>query len=194
MSSSRVNARFAILAAALLVPAFRPACAPAAIPPVRLTKEEVEQIVAQAATEASRIDRSAIIAVTDREGFLLALWDVKKRLPQRLPPFDVTLMNEANVKLYALVAGAVTRASTAAFLSSDENAFTSRTAGYIIQQHFPPGVRNTAPGPLVGVGFSNLFYSDVNRLKKIPALFNGATPIATTLSPGARAAGVPFSS
>src|SRR6186997_125323 len=102
MSSSRANARFAILAAALLVPGFRPASTSAAIPPVRLTKEEVEQIVAQAATEASRIDRSAIIAVTDREGFLLALWDVKKRLPQRFPRFDATLTIEPNVKLYSL--------------------------------------------------------------------------------------------
>jgi uncharacterized protein GlcG (DUF336 family) len=50
-------------------------------------------------------------------------------------------------------------------LSSDQNAFTSRTAGFIIQQHFPPGVDNTPTGPLVGVGLSNLFISDINKFK-----------------------------
>src|SRR6185436_9566522 len=65
---------------------------------------------------------------------------------------------------------------TAAFLSSDQEALTSRTAGYIIQQHFPPGVTNSAPGPLVGVGFSNLFFSDINRLKQIANPLASASP------------------
>jgi uncharacterized protein GlcG (DUF336 family) len=210
-SSSRANARFAIVAVALLASVLRPADTHAQIQPVYLTQEEVEQIVAQAATEASRINRSAIIAVTDREGFVLALWDVKKRLPRQLPRFDATVTNVANVKAYSLVAAAVTRASSAAFLSSDEQAFTSRTAGFIIQQHFPPGVRNTTPGPLVGVGFSSLFFSDVNRVKLIPPgfvgnattdqLFNGvgtSIPAGTInrpdISPGVRAPLFPLTS
>src|SRR5688572_11520046 len=141
---------------------------PAVAGPQQLTREEVELIVAQAATEASRRVHDAIIAVTDREGFVLAIWSLNDDVPRTLPPFDITLNNRANVKLYALIAGAITRASTAAFLSSDQNAFTSRTAGFIIQQHFPPGVRNTPNGPLVGVGFSSLFFTDVNRVKIIP--------------------------
>src|SRR5262249_40690361 len=63
------------------------------------------------------------------------------------------------------VATAVSKAGTAAYLSSNQNAFTSRTAGFIIQQHFPPGVINAAPGPLVGVGLSNLFFSDINKFR-----------------------------
>src|SRR5208282_392675 len=55
------------------------------------------------------------------------------------------------------VSAAIARAATAAFLSSDQNAFTSRTAGYIIQQHFPPLVRDTPNGPLVGVGISSVY-------------------------------------
>ena len=70
-----------------------------------------------------------------------------------------------------LVANAIARAGTAAFLSSDQQAFTSRTAGFIVQQHFPPGVNNKPPGPLVGVNFSNLPFSDVNRLKD-PAAYD----------------------
>ena len=166
--------------------------------PEQLTQNEVEQIVAQAATEASRINGDAIIAVTDRDGFVLAVWDVAKRLPKQLPPFDSIpfppLASDpqrdaklARVKLYTLVGAAITRASTAAFLSSDEDAFTSRTAGYIIQQHFPVGVRNTGNGPLVGVGLSSLFYTDVNRVKLIPPGFDGSAPVSPTLSPGVRA-------
>ncbi len=165
----------------------------------QLTRSDVEKIVAQAATKAAEIDPNAIIAVTDRDGFLLAVWDVKGRLPNPLvsfpaPPFPSLV--SSTFKLYSLVGGAITRASTAAFLSSDGEAFTSRTAGYIIQQHFPVGVRDTPNGPLVGVGLSSLFFTDVNRVKLIPPGFDGAAafpapspgnPNPAPLSPGIRA-------
>jgi len=106
-----------------------------------LTGDDVTEIIAQAVTRASQVDRNAIIAVVDREGYVLGVWDVA---------------GDANPNVED-VAAAISRAGTAAFLSSDQNAFTSRTAGYIIQQHFPPFVRDTAPGPLVGVGISNVY-------------------------------------
>jgi len=133
--------------------------------PEQLTKTEVEQIIAQAATHATWVNPGAIIAVTDREGFVLGVWDMQGRIPSPLPAFSVELTSA--LRSYGLLAGAITRAGTAAFLSSDQEALTTRTAGYITQQHFPPGVSNTPPGPLVGVGFSNLFFSDINRLKQI---------------------------
>jgi hypothetical protein len=61
----------------------------------------------------------------------------------------------------------VSKAGTAVFLSSNAHAFSSRTAGFIIQPRFPPRVRNRPPGPLVGVGFSNLAFSDVNYFREI---------------------------
>ena len=152
---------------------------------VQLTKEDVETIVANAATEASRIDPRAIIAVTDRDGFVLAVWDMDRRIPNPLPAFD---LNPRTLRRYGLLAGAITRAGAAAFLSSNQEAFTSRTAGFIIQQHFPPGVRNTGTGPLVGVGLSSLFFSDVNFLKYIPntitgPLIRGDAPPASKTGP-----------
>ncbi|MEY3200987.1 MAG: hypothetical protein RIR70_537, partial [Pseudomonadota bacterium] len=36
------------------------------------------------------------------------------------------------------------------------NAFSTRTASFIVQNHFPPGVNNAAGGPLFGVQFSQL--------------------------------------
>ena len=68
-------------------------------------------------------------------------------------------------------------------MSSNQNAFTSRTAGFIIQQHFPPGVRNTSPGPLVGVGLSNLFFSDINKFRKPGSVISFSSTPGLTIVP-----------
>jgi len=114
----------------------------------QLTKDDVDLIITQAATRAVEISPKSVIAVTDREGFVLGVWNVGGGEPTA-----------------AQIATAVSKAGTASYLSSDQNAFTSRTAGFIIQQHFPPGVSNVPTGPLVGVGLSNLFISDINKFK-----------------------------
>jgi uncharacterized protein GlcG (DUF336 family) len=142
----------------------------------QLTKSDVEKIIAQGVHYAKKHSPHSVIAVVDREGFTLGVWDVDGGTPPNL----------------GVVAAAAGRAGAAAFLSSNQNAFSTRTAGWIIQQHFPPGVRNTPPGPLVGVGFSNLFYSDVNRIKIVPPGFNGAALVPADQSPGARAPGITF--
>src|SRR6266404_484901 len=114
----------------------------------QLTATDVQIIIKRAVTRAVKISPNSVIAVTDREGFVLAVWVVRG---------GTATVDE--------VATAVSKAGTASFLSSNQNAFTSRTAGFIIQQHFPPGVQNTPTGPLVGVGLSNLFFSDINKFK-----------------------------
>src|SRR5439155_2917330 len=70
---------------------------------------------------------------------------------------------------------AVTKAGTGAFLSSGGNAFSTRTASFIVQDHFPPLVDFTAGGPLFGVQFSSLPCTDV----KSPAL-----PAGLSADPG----------
>src|SRR5436305_14591840 len=132
-SPVRFRAAFAFAAALLLAPALLRA---------QLTASDVQTIVNQATTRALQISPNSVIAVTDREGDVLAVWSVNGAAPSALD-----------------ISSCVSKAGTAAYLSSNQNAFTSRTAGFIIQQHFPPGVRNTSPGPLVGVGLSNLFSS-----------------------------------
>ncbi|HEY6070362.1 MAG TPA: heme-binding protein, partial [Chthoniobacterales bacterium] len=108
----------------------------------QLTAADVTTIIDQAVLRAVVISPNSVIAVTDREGYVLGVWVVR-----------------GGAATPGEIATAVSKAGTAAYLSSNQNAFTSRTAGYIIQQHFPVGVQNTAPGPLVGVGLSNLFVS-----------------------------------
>ncbi len=123
-------------------------------------EDDVATILAQALTRASHfvdngMSTNPVVAVVDREGFVLGV----RSYTNGPNPLDVE--------------DAITKAGTAAFLSSDQNAFTSRTAGFIVGQHFPPGIRNRPPGPLVGVNFSNLSFSDVNRFKD-PATYDSA--------------------
>src|ERR1044071_3195570 len=84
----------------------------------QLTAADVQKVIGQAVTRAVSISPNSVIAVTDREGYVLGVWSVSGG---ELPPPPV--------------ASAVSKAGTAAFLSSNQNAFTSRTAGFIIQQH-----------------------------------------------------------
>lgn len=139
----------------------------------QLILTDVEKVIAQAATRAATISSNSVIAVTDREGYVLGVWSVNGTTPAA-----------------DLVANAIAKAGTAAFLSSDQHAFTTRTAGFIVQQSFPPGVRNRPTGPLVGVNFSNLSFSDVNRLKDPatydPDLTNGTNgaPVRTPITGG----------
>jgi hypothetical protein len=70
---------------------------------------------------------------------------------------------------------AVSKAGTASLFSTRGNAFTSRTAGFIIQEHFPPGIDFRPGGPLYGVQFSSLPCGDI----KIPGL-----PLGLSGDPG----------
>ena len=102
---------------------------------------DVRKALAQAVQEAlvASPGENRVIAITDREGHVLAVWDVNgAALPNPTP---------------AIVADAVSKAGAAAFLSSNQHAFTTRTAAFIVQNHFPPAVANRPNGPLVGVNF-----------------------------------------
>jgi uncharacterized protein GlcG (DUF336 family) len=55
---------------------------------------------------------------------------------------------------------AIAKAVTGAYLSSEGNAFSTRSANQIVQEHFNPGEANQPGGPLFGVQFSQLACSD----------------------------------
>ncbi len=162
--------RLSLATASLLfaTAAFAPAAPPLVEPTEQLTLADVQTIIAQAVSRAVRDDPSAIIAIVDREGFVLGVWDVASRTQGK----GDTLIEGG----LGPVGGAIREAGTASYLSSDGEAFTSRTAQFIIQQNFPPGIRNTGNGPLVGVEFSNLPYSDVNRYRRLDPGPNGELP------------------
>lgn len=140
--------------------------------PAQLTLADVQTVIAQAVTRATALTgpplaTNAVIAVTDREGWVLGVW----------------ALNTNSSSADPLVADALSKAASAAFLSSDQNAFSSRTAGDIVQQHFPVGVANTAPGPLVGVNFSQLGFSDINKLKAPGSVISYGSSPGLTLVP-----------
>ena len=138
-----------------------------------LSSYDVTKILERGAAAAAIYSPHCVITVTDREGFVLAVYGVAGT--------PTAAQNQQ-------VANAISKAGTAAYLSSGGEAFTTRTAGFIIQPHFPPGVSNAAPGPLVGVGFSSLPFSDINHFRN-PA--NPAVGIAGTSLSG-NPGGVPL--
>ncbi|QTN33557.1 heme-binding protein [Akkermansiaceae bacterium] len=114
-----------------------------------LTVADVQAVIAQSVQESLAVSPDRLVAVVDREGFVLGVWDV----------------NGGAQPSATDVARVVSTAGAAAFLSSNQHAFTTRTAGFIIQQNFPPGVVNRPNGPLVGVNFSSMAFSDTNKYK-----------------------------
>ena len=116
-----------------------------------LTVGDQALIFAQAAGAAQKISPGSVIAIVDRDGreLLVRAADGTRNFTQ------------------ADEAIAVSKGGTAVFLSSGGEALTSRTAGFIVQQHYPPGIENTPPGPLVGVEFSSMAFSDVESFRRL---------------------------
>jgi len=129
-----------------------------------LTADEVAQIVAHAAFEAQQRGLAAHIAVTDQEGNVLARFQMAGAPAStviRPKPDDPGVAGQGLVGI-ALPAtfAAVTKAGTGAYLSTGGHAFSSRTASFIVQDHFPPLVDFSPGGPLFGVQFSSLPCTD----------------------------------
>ncbi|HJS21101.1 MAG TPA: heme-binding protein [Steroidobacteraceae bacterium] len=133
-----------------------------------LTQAEVERVIAQAVAEAQARGVSGTIAVSDRVGNVLAVFrmtgaasSVTVRSTDAGAP--VVSGGLEGVNLVPDTLAAIAKAVTAAFLSSEGNAFSTRTASQIIQEHFNPGEALTPGGPLFGVQFSQLPCSDLSR-------------------------------
>lgn len=135
--------------------------------------EGIETIVSRAAARARQLGVNATISIVDREGNVLAV--VRTTIagaPAAATDVDIAAGGSGGLEIIdvggAVLAPAslasISKAGTAAFLSTTGNAFSTRTAGYIIQRHFPPGVEFQDSGPLYGVQFSSLPTSDINRL------------------------------
>ncbi len=132
---------------------------------VALTSAEVGQIVAQAAEEAAARGRPSVIAVTDRVGNVLAVFRMTGAPATAiLRAGTVGNTDFQGVGVPAALA-AISKAITGAYLSSGGNAFSTRTASMIVQEHFPPSAVTPGleSGPLFGVQFSQLPCSDLSR-------------------------------
>ena len=123
--------------------------APAAPPPGQqdssavLTKADVDKVVKAA---AASINLGVTVAVTDRQGNILAVY--------RKPGAPATSRgNFGNmVDTNELAAGL---ARTASFFSNDQAPLSSRTVRYISGIHFPPGIDNVPSADLYGIENTN---------------------------------------
>ena len=140
-----------------------------------LTTTEVQTIIAQAVSGAAAIGHPVTVAVTDREANVLAVFKMTgapattqfrgggpgpSLVPNASTGFVSTGLDGTIVPARL---AAISKAGTASLFSTGGNAFTSRTAGFIIQEHFPPGVDFRPGGPLYGVQFSSLPCADIQR-------------------------------
>ena len=135
---------------------------PANLAATNLVQTDVHTILQQAASAASALGKAVNIVVTDREGNVLGL------LPMTgTPNSTIRSVGRLGQGLEGTVVppaeAATAKAATAAFFSTTGNAFTTRTAGFIIQEHFPPGISFRPGGPLYGVQFSSLPCSDIKK-------------------------------
>ncbi len=145
-----------------------------------LSSADVQTIIAQAVAEANARNAPATIAVVDRVGNVLAVFqmtgaDPDLRAIAEVPrtitqgPLSGDVLRGADgsgldgftVPGGAPV-GAIAKAVTGAYLSSGGNAFTTRTASQIVQENFNPEETFQAGGPLFGVQFSQLPCSDLS--------------------------------
>ncbi|WP_339826463.1 heme-binding protein [uncultured Parasphingorhabdus sp.] len=136
-----------------------------------LSVTDVQTIIAQAVGEATARNLPSVIAVTDRVGNVLAVFEMNGARPTATTSARTALgaINNPLVDVQGVVvpaaAGAIAKAVTGAYLSSAGNAFSSRTASQIVQEHFPaaPTTAGLESGPLFGVQFSQLPCSDFNQ-------------------------------
>jgi uncharacterized protein GlcG (DUF336 family) len=149
-----------------------------------LNIDDIKKVLVQAITQANAIGQLATIAVVDRVGNVLAVYrmngvDRQVTISSTLPATIASGLD--NIVLPSSVNGdalaAIAKAITGAYLSSSGNAFSTRTAGQIIQEHFNPGEDNQAAGPLFGVQFSQLPCSDFS------SRFNPLTAVGPQRSP-----------
>ena len=135
-----------------------------ASPTTLLAVPDVERVIAQAVAEASARGVTATIAVVDRVGNVLGVFRMTGAAGLvTIASGTNRIGGLENVNIVPASLAAIAKAITGAYLSSEGNAFSTRTASQIIQEHFNPGEQLAPGGPLFGVQFSQLPCSDLMR-------------------------------
>jgi len=158
-----------------------------------LSAADVQKIIAQAVGEAQARNLPSVIAVTDRVGNVLGVFRMNgakaTMLTSKLTGAGTINPSPVDAQGLTLPAelGAIAKAITGAYLSSSGNAFSTRTASEIVQEHFPPAPSTPGleSGPLFGVQFSQLPCSDLNsRFAAGGSSYRDAVTGAEVNSPG----------
>jgi uncharacterized protein GlcG (DUF336 family) len=160
-------------------------CAPPAAAVDFLTVADVQRIVAQAVGEANARNQRATIAVADRVGNVLGVF----RMTGAGTTFRITSNRNVtggleNIDILPDTFAAISKAVTGAYLSSNGNAFSTRTASQIVQEHFNPGEEQQPSGPLFGVQFSQFSCSDLMRRSGDGSIGPKRSPLGLSADPG----------
>ncbi len=153
----------------------------------RLEAGDVQQVIAQGVAEAQARSARATVAVVDRVGNVLGVF--------RMSGSDTSITINSGRGVSGGLEGisvipdslaAISKAITAAYISTEGNAFSTRTASQIVQQFFNPGEFRQPGGPLFGVQFSSLACSDlVQRLAATrPGVGPQRSPLGLSADPG----------
>lgn len=160
--------------------------------PTQLSIADVEGVIAQAVNEAQARNVEGTIAVVDRVGNVLAVFRMNAAATTITiaAPGGIIDGGLEGVNIIPDSMAAISKAVTAAYLSTEGNAFSTRTASQIVQDHFNPQGNLQPAGPLFGVQFSQLPCSDLsNRFSGGAA---GAGPHRSPLGLSADAGGFPL--
>ncbi len=133
--------------------------------PTQLSVADVEGVIAQAVNEAQARNVEGTIAVVDRVGNVLAVFRMNAAataITIAAPGGNIDGGLEG-INIIPDSMAAISKAVTAAYLSTEGNAFSTRTASQIVQDHFNPQGNLQPAGPLFGVQFSQLPCSDLNN-------------------------------
>ena len=158
-----------------------------------LSVGDVQQIIAQAVGEAQARGLPATVAVVDRVGNVLGVFAMtgtpgntrisRRTIAGRAVPGDEVGLQGVQVPT---AAAAIAKAITGAYLSSGGNAFSTRTASQIVQEHFPPAASTVGleSGPLFGVQFSQLPCSDLSTRMSDGMIGPQRSPLGLAADPG----------
>lgn len=152
-----------------------------------LSVNDVNEIVSRAVQASKDRNVEATIAVTDRVGNVLAVYQTTNAAPNTTITSGLAGANGQGLDgtVVPSTLAAISKAITGAYLSSTGNAFSSRTASQIVQEHFQPGEANKESGPLYGVQFSQLPCSDLNVwFSQSPTLGPKRAPLGLSADPG----------
>lgn len=154
--------------------------------PANLTVADVQQVIAQAVQEAVARNVNATIAVSDRVGNILGLFQMTGA------PATFTIRSGLvdsfqgleNINVLPSDQAAIAKAVTGAYLASEGNAFSTRTASHIVQEHFDPLEFGQPGGPLFGVQFSQLPCGDLVQQGAGIGIGPRRSPLGFSADPG----------
>src|SRR6266516_1865652 len=128
-----------------------------------ITPAEARTVIEQAVSAAVQLNRAVTVVVTDRENNVIGSFSMTGAPATTTIRSVGTLGRGLEGTVVSALSAAISKAGTGGLFSTSGNAFTTRTAGFIIQEHFPPGVNFRSGGPLYGVQFSSLPCGDIKK-------------------------------